>query len=236
MPRPQRRLWVCPLCDDGVLAPSRMRKNDVRRFCLACSKTTGRLVERTSPALERQRAAAKAKRAERAEREREQKRQRWIVRLTDARGRERELDVRAELRRALTDMGFFDGWAYGQKPTVDDLNITIRRGSKGHHTGRASIAGFDVTFTFGTDGYEAGMKLIYHEAAHMASPYGQRRAGGKTDAHGMAFHRILADALQKRWPWIVYGSLAPNQRGGCYEMGRRIAAQMRDHVARGGEL
>jgi|SRR5215469_354832 len=56
--------WTCPSCSFGVLAPSRPRRNDVRRYCLDCSKTSGRLVERVSPKLEAKREAKKKSQAE----------------------------------------------------------------------------------------------------------------------------------------------------------------------------
>jgi hypothetical protein len=213
-----------------VNAPQRPRKDDVRRFCKECSWKTGRLVERTSPALERQREQGRARSAARTQRKREQQRQRQLVTLSDAAGRERELDVRAELRRALTSMGYFDGWLAGSTPTMDDLNITIRRGQKHHHSGRAILAGFDVWFTFGSNAsYEGGLELIYHEAAHLASPITEK-------GHGARFHRILADAIQERWPFVTYGSLAPNQPGGCWAMGQRVIRQLEAHTRAGGEL
>lgn len=48
--------WKCERCGDGLLAPSKPRRDDVRRFCLPCSSETGRLVERIAPALEQHRA------------------------------------------------------------------------------------------------------------------------------------------------------------------------------------
>jgi hypothetical protein len=48
--------WKCERCGDGLLAPSKPRRNDVRRYCLPCSSETGRLVERIAPALEQHRA------------------------------------------------------------------------------------------------------------------------------------------------------------------------------------
>ena len=47
--------WKCANCDHGLLAPTKPRKNDVRRYCLPCSAKTGKLVERISPTLEKQR-------------------------------------------------------------------------------------------------------------------------------------------------------------------------------------
>lgn len=53
--------WKCPQCNSGVIAPTRPRMNDVRRYCLPCSAKTGVLVQRTAPALDKKRAASKAK-------------------------------------------------------------------------------------------------------------------------------------------------------------------------------
>jgi hypothetical protein len=54
------RRWVCPKCNEGVLAPARPRRDDVRRYCLSCSARTGRLVVRICPARELARANAEA--------------------------------------------------------------------------------------------------------------------------------------------------------------------------------
>lgn len=47
--------WLCPRCGSVVLAGPAPRRDDVRRFCLACSAQVGRLVERHCPVLEAQR-------------------------------------------------------------------------------------------------------------------------------------------------------------------------------------
>ena len=48
--------WTCPSPDHpGVLAPARLRKVDVRRYCLPCSEAAGILVEREAPRLSRRR-------------------------------------------------------------------------------------------------------------------------------------------------------------------------------------
>ena len=68
--------WKCPTCGHGLLAPTRPRRNDVRRYCLPCSSKAGVLVERIAPALDAQRNRRDAQRRERekAQRERERKR------------------------------------------------------------------------------------------------------------------------------------------------------------------
>lgn len=52
----QRTRWVCPNGCPAKLGSTRPRKDDVVRYCLVCSERTGKLVPRSAPALERQRA------------------------------------------------------------------------------------------------------------------------------------------------------------------------------------
>jgi hypothetical protein len=58
--------WTCLNCGEGGLAPTKPRRDDVRRYCLPCSAKTGRLVERVSPSLERRREAQAARTRERS--------------------------------------------------------------------------------------------------------------------------------------------------------------------------
>lgn len=66
--------WKCPTCGNGLLAPSRPRRNDVRRYCLPCSSKAGVLVERVAPALDKQRETREKARAERERKKREKAR------------------------------------------------------------------------------------------------------------------------------------------------------------------
>ena len=68
--------WKCPTCGHGLLAPTRPRRNDVRRYCLPCSSKAGVLVERVAPALDAQRAARDVARRERDRKTRERDRAR----------------------------------------------------------------------------------------------------------------------------------------------------------------
>lgn len=66
----KRYRWSCPEGKHaGVLAPSRLRVKDIRRYCLECSQEQGVLVERTCAALEKKREAKK----DQAERKRKRK-------------------------------------------------------------------------------------------------------------------------------------------------------------------
>ena len=68
----KRVKWYCPNGCPAVLASTRPRRDDVARYCLACSEKRGRLVLRTAPAIVKKReakvAAAQAQKAARAER------------------------------------------------------------------------------------------------------------------------------------------------------------------------
>lgn len=68
--------WKCERCGDGLLAPSKPRRDDVRRYCLPCSSETGKLVERIAPALEQHRARRVeiARQKKKVERQREKAR------------------------------------------------------------------------------------------------------------------------------------------------------------------
>lgn len=56
-------LWKCPEGEHtGVRAPTRPRKDDIRRFCIPCSEASGRLTERISPVVEKERARKEAAR------------------------------------------------------------------------------------------------------------------------------------------------------------------------------
>lgn len=70
MAKAKRYRWVCGRCESAVLAPKAPRQDAVERYCLDCSAETGRLVERTCPALERQRQTKERQRLDRAKRKR----------------------------------------------------------------------------------------------------------------------------------------------------------------------
>jgi hypothetical protein len=52
------KIWRCPTCDRGVRAPEKLAKLDTRRWCLKCSARSSKLVERTIPSVESDRARA----------------------------------------------------------------------------------------------------------------------------------------------------------------------------------
>ena len=108
----KQRRWVCPKCQSAKLAPSKPRKKDTRRFCLPCSEETGFLVERTCPALDRER-EEKATKAKAREETRLKKQEIRDRKKYDVGG----LDFREEWRRLLK----ISRWAPSQ------LELNFRR-------------------------------------------------------------------------------------------------------------
>jgi hypothetical protein len=85
--QPKRVRWECPTgAHPAVLGSTRPRRDDIVRYCLECSKVTGRLVERVAPVLERQRAAGAERSAAKAKAKRER----------DAAARDRKAAAQAE--------------------------------------------------------------------------------------------------------------------------------------------
>lgn len=93
--------WICPNCNAGKLAPARPQKDDVRRFCLPCSAKTGKLVERTCPSLEAERAQRYQAKLEKQRRKRAAatKKRKLAKMMENARFRVGSVDLRQELGR-----------------------------------------------------------------------------------------------------------------------------------------
>lgn len=68
-------LWSCPNGCPAVRGPSKPRRNACVRYCLTCSLTSAKLVERTAPALERKREQRTQKRVAKLVQKREKARE-----------------------------------------------------------------------------------------------------------------------------------------------------------------
>lgn len=92
MPKPKNYRWICPQCGKGKNAPSRLRKDDPRRYCLDCSGKPGvlTLVERYAPTLEKKRAKKRAKSQAKAAKKAKAKRERERPRKEAKRRAKRE--------------------------------------------------------------------------------------------------------------------------------------------------
>jgi hypothetical protein len=117
---PERRRWDCPTGEHpGVIAPARMRKEDIRRFCIPCSFRTGRLTERVAPSLLKQRIARassrKRKETARAARETQREAGRWTFDSVDFR-REHQPLIKLPVFRSV-------------RASLAQFQLTIRRGA-----------------------------------------------------------------------------------------------------------
>lgn len=179
------RRWVCLRCGGGVNGVERPRKDDVRRYCLDCSAKTGRLVERTCPALEKKRAVsserAAAKRSRLAEREREAIRARYTL---------GDLDLQKEAQRLwrLPVMKEQKCW----RERLPDIDIRVSA-DKTYTSGRSY--GGRVVVTRGYDPYGV-REVLLHELVHEVLPMGVH--------HGDPFYPVLVRAAREAWPHVDF--------------------------------
>lgn len=173
------RRWKCRRCDSGVLAPSRPRSDDVRRFCLPCSEKTGRLVQRYCPSLEKERAKKRSKKtlaqAKAAARQ--------------SKKNERSRKAQAFFRRAKR----LKCWAGDVKHAT--LYAQEKRDKRAPYANRTPGTAYPhsgkITITVGFD--EADMQgTILHEMAHIAQGCRQ----GTAD-HGDGFRSVYLEAVRE---------------------------------------
>lgn len=166
MSKPKRKRWDCPNGEHaGVLAPGRLRKIDVRRYCLDCSVDAGVLVERTCKANAKKAEASKARSSRKAQskrsaqaRAREQAKQRQ---------RDREvingIDIAREVDRV---------WAHALKLQGENMHrrkvpmLSVSRRSDGATSGRAWSSG-RIHLSIGEGASRPRIVgVIAHEVAH----------------------------------------------------------------------
>lgn len=178
------RRWVCPTCGEGVHAPDRPRRDDVRRYCLPCSAKAGRLVERACPARENARARAVAQRKASAEvRQISRAAARELERRQRENAEAHAREVRARLRAMpITEIaGLRTREAFEEAARryarlkawecdLSDCAFTIRMSTQNVHTSGVAYPGRSRRFvvTVGTDIADAHA-VILHELAHLAA-------------------------------------------------------------------
>lgn len=196
----KQRRWVCGECNDGVLAPSKPRRDDVRRYCLDCSKRTGKLIERTCPALDRERAASTAKRTERAKAKRETAtRQRTAAKATEKAKLNRHFSAKHPVTGEVVDARkeLPKVWRAARKvePRLRERppELVASRGSGSYaYTAYGEIHLAEC----------AGWLTLVHEVAHFvrAAQGNRRRDDGKRAVHDRAFYYVLKDIVEQLVP------------------------------------
>ncbi len=168
--------WACPINADhpAVLAPSRPRKDDVRRFCLECSRTTGRLVSRVPPALERKREARRAREVERQVKVAVKERERDAAYYTVA-----GVNLHEEMLRMIQAKAFIGTplRSRGRRPTL----IVRRRSSRPRRFGFAQGGRWRIIISAYPDITAHDVReTLCHELAHLATPYAGHSVAWKT--------------------------------------------------------
>lgn len=184
--------WVCPSCGTGKLAPSRPRRDDVRRYCLKCSERTGRLVERQAPALERKRATGAERSRERARRkaeaERAAKRAATILDVVEEDGTLGELHVERALAK-MAKLKSIRAASMFRYEMVPDITFS-RSASKSHTSGHAYYAGGPIHVTFARHCSRADAEVtLLHELAHTIMPGDEHHGRRWRDAFVRACHQ-----------------------------------------------
>ena len=152
------KIWRCPKCEAGVRAPERLRKIDVRRFCLDCSAKTGVLVERTIPSRDAERERTKLLRKEHEVKAREKQAAKRAAYAQTERG---QLEAFARMALKLDAFETVHGSALpfqirlaGVRPAVTQDTVTYGGYrpvmSTGHAYGKRRFV-----VTAGTDPYDA---------------------------------------------------------------------------------
>ena len=204
--------WTCLNCGEGGLAPTKPRRDDVRRYCLPCSAKSGRLVERVSPALEKRREAQAVKTRERSKKKKARvSEQRQKVTANERLVKKREklvLDEAQRLWKLLTP--------YHKGKPIPRIVITDtrqKRGASGYWSGDGFWSSGEINlrlvpFLTGHFHQARSWEVLLHELCHAACP---PKAG---DSHHREFYYAMKTTTEKRWRCsISFASLTGNQWG-----------------------
>jgi hypothetical protein len=243
----KNRRWQCPNDKHpGILAPGRLRKNDIRRFCLECSKEAGVLVERTCPALDKrreerervhrrkqqQRRAAARKAAVTRKENVLEKRRVWVgdvaIDLVEEARRLWNLPALVEAYAKLRDERPAPGFPHKAIPhsaCMPTLNIRqstrFHNGSRGRAWDRSPRLG-RVSLTLDCEKNPvAALEVLLHELVHCAV--------GVHHHHDKVFRLTLITAAEQAWGVVQ----KPDLRRRVYATDHRLEIAMVDALAEG---
>ena len=189
--------WKCEKCDDGLLAPTRPRKNDVRRYCLPCSAKSGRLVDRVAPSLEKKR----EKRTAIVQQKNKEKRVRVAKKLQPKKEQQRLDEMRGKMiyKEAERIWELMKPYHKGKRLP----HIVIARGqNRGRQYGYAQSTWNNIQVNVDREQSVSRSKRVWevlaHELCHCAVPP-TLRSDKTRDVHSREFYHCLRDVWQKRW-------------------------------------
>ena len=186
--------WKCDICNHGLLAPTKPRINDVRRYCLPCSSKTGKLVERVAPSLEKQRTAKKAA----AKKRNVAKRATVAKRTAPAKAQQRVDAQRAKMIHNEAEKIWKLMQPYHKGKPLPKIKIVRGKnwGSQYGHAGFNYIqVNVDRSQSVGRS--KRVWEVLAHELCHIAVPPIYRN--GARDVHSREFYQCLKDVWQRRW-------------------------------------
>lgn len=223
--------WKCAICNHGLLAPMKPRKNDVRRYCLPCSAKTGKLVERVSPTLEKQREIKTVQRKVQT--------QKKNAKVSVKKKARREKVSAVNKRQAMIEKEgqriwkLMEAWHKG-KP-MPKIQIKDARKELGHGWSNCyNLIQVNIRRNQTERASKWTWHVLAHELAHVACPPIYKE--GKTDmdlhqknSHHREFYQALKHATEKRWKVTVsFAEVRGEQYG--YAVDRLIEDQVKDVV------
>lgn len=213
--------WKCANCNHGLLAPTKPRKNDVRRYCLPCSAKTGKLVERVSPTLEKQRTVKSEQRKVKVEKLNDKNK---VMREKKSVVVKRNAAIQKEGERVWKLM---EGWHKGKRmPKINIVNARNQLGA-GHATFWNNEIQVNVNMKQTERSSQWTWYVLAHELAHCACP--PVRTNGKRDVHHKEFYKALKHACERRWKVSVsFADVRGEQYG--YAVDHIIEAQVLKEV------
>jgi hypothetical protein len=231
--KPKRIRWDCPTgTHPGILGPTRPPRDSIVRYCLPCTQATGRLVQRTAPALEAKRAAAGTRQKTKTV----TARQRAIAARARRAAAETErftvdgVDLRVEMARLvrLPVFGGSTGRLARRPPTFTVTRRTAeprsRYGFAEPHANRINLSlwpGMNLA-----DAYET----LVHELCHLH--HGGRSEDGGW--HGDQFWQVMDRAFKQAYGVdpIVRSALRANRYHGRYAAALRRLDDVHTGLAR----